>query len=120
LNTAANLPGGTLWNAINFKKGCYIGQETVARLHFRGHVNRELTGFVLETDSIPDGELTIQHEGKDAGRITSIVKSLGLNRVIGLGYLRVALKKPETPLTVVYGDDVISVSVHDLPFAGNV
>lgn len=106
----------SLHHAINFEKGCYIGQETVARLHFRGHVNKELTGFVLDTNTVPDTELIVQHEGKDVGRITSMVKSFGLDQTIGLGYLRVALKKPENTFTATHGDELIDISVHDLPF----
>lgn len=105
-----------LHHAISFEKGCYIGQETVARLHFRGHVNRELTGFVLDTEHVPDGSIVLHHDGKEAGKITSVVRSFELEKVIGLGYLRVALRQPGTDLTAIIDNKEIAVNVHELPF----
>ena len=59
--------------AISFTKGCYPGQEPVARLHYRGHPNRGLRVLSLEGLDRPayDAELTL--EGKAVGRITSAV-----------------------------------------------
>ena len=59
--------------AISFTKGCYPGQEPVARLHYRGHPNRGLRVLALEGDDLPayDAELTL--DGKAVGRITSAV-----------------------------------------------
>lgn len=68
--------------AISFSKGCYPGQEPVARLHFRGHPNRTLR--VLELDGEPpayDAEILL--DGKAVGRVTSAVPGLAL------GYVRV-------------------------------
>ena len=70
--------------AISFSKGCYPGQEPVARQHFRGKVNRRLR--VLEIDGEPpEAETPVLHEGKDVGRVTSAVPGLAL------GYVRVAV-----------------------------
>jgi folate-binding protein YgfZ len=54
---------------VSFSKGCYPGQEPVARLHFRGHPNRELR--VLELDEVPEYDAELLHEGKAVGRVTS-------------------------------------------------
>lgn len=72
--------------AISFTKGCYPGQEPVARLHYRGHPNRGLRILELEGDDLPayDGELTL--DGKIVGRITSAVADLG--HVLALAYVR--------------------------------
>ncbi len=105
-----------LHHAVSFDKGCYIGQETVARLHFRGHVNKELTGFFLETEDEPEDELPLHHEGKEVGRITSSVKSKALNQVIALGYLRVKHKQPGNVITAKYDHQEIKATVHQLPF----
>ena len=67
---------------ISFTKGCYPGQEPVARVHYRGHVNRALR--VLEVGSASPGD-EITHEGKSVGRITSAVPGLAL------GYVRSAV-----------------------------
>ena len=64
---------------ISFTKGCYPGQEPIARLHYRGHVNRRLR--VLEVESAAAGD-EVEHEGKAVGRITSAVPG------VALGYVR--------------------------------
>jgi folate-binding protein YgfZ len=61
--------------AISFTKGCYPGQEPIARLHFRGHANRTLR--VLEVESARPGD-DVGHEGKAVGRVTSAVRGLAL------------------------------------------
>ncbi len=72
--------------AISFTKGCYPGQEPVARLHYRGHPNRGLRVLGLEGDDLPayDAELTL--DGKAVGRITSAVADAG--RVLALAFVR--------------------------------
>lgn len=105
-----------LHHALSFKKGCYIGQETVARLHFRGHVNRELTGFVLETDGIPPSPLTIIHDEKEVGRLTSVTFSPSLHQTIALGYLRCDLRKPGMEVWTIGDNSPIRTIVHHLPF----
>ncbi len=72
--------------AISFTKGCYPGQEPVARLHYRGHPNRGLRVLEIEADDLPayDAELTL--DGRVVGRITSAV--IDGERVLALGYVR--------------------------------
>jgi folate-binding protein YgfZ len=75
--------------AISFSKGCYPGQEPVARQHFRGKVNRRLR--VLEVDGdTPEPETPVMHDGKDVGRVTSAVPGLAL------AYVRVAVPDDAT------------------------
>jgi folate-binding protein YgfZ len=62
--------------AISFSKGCYPGQEPIARQHYRGKVNRRLR--VLELDGAPDPETPVVLDGKDVGRVTSAVPGLAL------------------------------------------
>jgi folate-binding protein YgfZ len=61
--------------AISYTKGCYPGQEPIARLHYRGHVNRRLR--VLEVESAKPGD-DVEHEGKVVGRVTSAVRGRAL------------------------------------------
>ena len=63
---------------ISFTKGCYPGQEPIARLRHRGHVNRRLR--VLEVESAEPGD-EIVHDGKAVGRVTSAVPGLALGYV---------------------------------------
>ena len=73
--------------AIDFEKGCYPGQEPIARQHYRGRVNRTLRVLELEGDELPAYDAELDYEGKVVGRVTSAVRD-GEN-VIGLAYVRV-------------------------------
>jgi folate-binding protein YgfZ len=66
---------GLTERAVSFTKGCYPGQEPIARLHYRGHVNRRLR--VLEVDYASPGD-EVSYQGKPVGRITSAVPGLAL------------------------------------------
>jgi folate-binding protein YgfZ len=70
---------------ISFSKGCYPGQEPVARLHYRGHPNRGLR--VLQLDDVPEYDAELVHDGKVVGRVTSAVRR-GDGSVVALAYVR--------------------------------
>ena len=70
---------------ISFSKGCYPGQEPVARLHFRGHPNRGLR--VLELDDVPERDAPLLHDGREVGRVTSAVRRED-GTVVALAYVR--------------------------------
>jgi folate-binding protein YgfZ len=69
--TADNLPGelGLEERAVSFTKGCYVGQEPVARMHHRGHPNRHLRGIEPSQPASP-GQVLVK-DGKTVGTITS-------------------------------------------------
>ena len=81
---------------VSYTKGCYTGQETVSRLHFRGHANRNLRGLMFETDppaAPASGWSAVTHEERDVGRVTSIAwlpdgGGSVLGRWIGLAMVR--------------------------------
>ena len=75
--------------ALNFTKGCYIGQEIVERIRARGSVHRVLTGFEIEGPT-PSPGAAIQVDGKDVGQITSVgsIPVHAREQIIALGYLR--------------------------------
>jgi tRNA-modifying protein YgfZ len=66
---------------ISFSKGCYPGQEPIARQHYRGKVNRRLRVLELAGDQVPEPETEIVSDGKSVGRITSAVRGLALGYV---------------------------------------
>jgi tRNA-modifying protein YgfZ len=70
---------------ISFSKGCYPGQEPVARLHYRGHPNRGLR--VLQLADVPPYDAELVHDGKVVGRVTSAVRR-GDGSVVALAYVR--------------------------------
>ena len=96
---------------ISYKKGCYIGQEIIARIHFRGHVAKRLTGLILEAEAKVGDELK-SSDGKSAGRITSVAFSPTLGKYIALAFVRYDYLAENTPLKV--GE--IAATVKTLPF----
>ncbi len=105
--TPENFPGetGLLEQAVSFEKGCYPGQETVARMHYRGHPNKQLYRFAIEEPSPTPGEPIVQN-GKNIGAITSVAPLHVDERILALGYLS-RNADPKTPLRA--GDNIISV-----------
>ena len=74
--------------AISFTKGCYLGQETVARIDAMGHVNQRLLGLRLAGDTVPPAGSQIEVDGKLAARITSSCYSPRLSAALALAYVR--------------------------------
>jgi aminomethyltransferase len=98
---------------ISYNKGCYIGQEIIARIYFRGHVAKRLTGLVSEGLVEAGNELT-SPEGKPAGRVTSVTYSPKLEKTIALAYVRYEFLAAGTELLA--GGTLVEVT--DLPFIG--
>jgi tRNA-modifying protein YgfZ len=73
--------------AISFTKGCYPGQEPVARLHYRGHPNRRLRLLAVDAVEPPPRDTELTHGGKAVGRVTSAVGDPE-HGVVALGYVR--------------------------------
>lgn len=100
--------------AISFTKGCYTGQETVARIHFRGHVNRRLRGL-LGSSALPQHAQIVDASGKVVGDVRSTVISPRLGP-IAIAMLRREVQAGDT--VIVEGTDgPITAEVRELPFA---
>ncbi len=116
--TADNLPQevGRDERAINFVKGCYLGQETVARIDALGHVNKVLRGLKLPPESIPTSGAALEVDGKAAGKVTSAAFSPGWGRGLALAFVRASYAIDGTELSVALGDgSSASAVVSDLP-----
>jgi folate-binding protein YgfZ len=88
--------------ALNFNKGCYVGQEIVERIRSRGAVHRKFTGFLSERAlQIPSGTKIIAAE-KEVGEITSAatLKLAGGNKTVALGYIRREVGVPGREVTI--------------------
>jgi tRNA-modifying protein YgfZ len=72
---------GLIERAVSFTKGCYPGQEPIARLHYRGKANRRLRVLALEEDHAPASEAALELDGKVVGRVTSSVPGRALGYV---------------------------------------
>ncbi len=118
--TDKNLPQeiGRDSRAINFVKGCYLGQETVARLDALGHVNQVLKGLEFEPCSpCPEPGCGLEAEGKRAGEVTSSAFSPARNAPIALAMIRIKLSAAGTKVQIsLAGGSLFSAIVSDLPF----
>ena len=109
--------------AISFTKGCYLGQETVARLDALGHVNRLFRGFLLEADStaaLPAPGSILVAGQKEIGWITSSGRSERSGRGIALGFVRTSHVAPGSTLDVRdESGETIPAVVVALPITGS-
>jgi folate-binding protein YgfZ len=115
--TAANLPQEVDRNAvaISFVKGCYLGQETVARLDALGHVNKVLIGAIAENERVPSPGSILRADGKDVGVVTSSTFSPASSRGVVIGYVKSAQAGPGVELTAVGDRGSIALFVHPFP-----
>jgi tRNA-modifying protein YgfZ len=97
--------------AVSFTKGCYIGQETVARLHYRGKPNRHLRGLRLSGAADPGAELHLGE--KVVGRLGTVADS----EVFGPIALAIVRREAEPGSTLAVGDGAVTAEVVALPFA---
>lgn len=98
--------------AINFKKGCYLGQEPIARIDAMGHVNQELRAIKLFSSAAPNVCGTIHDaEKKSIGRITSYAMLPDEYVPIALGYLHRNHLKPGTVVFVECEDEIVKGEV---------
>ena len=97
--------------AVSFTKGCYVGQETVARLHYRGRPNRHLRGLLL-SEALAGGEQL--HVGERAvGRVSSAVSSPARGPIA----LALVRREVEPGARVAAGEQGATATVVELPFA---
>ena len=96
--------------AVSFTKGCYVGQETVARLFYRGKPNRHLRGLRLSAPA-PSGA-PLRLGDREVGRLGSVAASPALG-AIALALVR---READPGTTLVVGDDGVSAVVVELPF----
>lgn len=110
-----NFPQETgIEEAVSYTKGCYLGQEVVARIHYRGGVQKTLCGLAFPgTAPAPGTPLTF--EEREAGTVGTVVDSPTLGQSIGLAILHRRAAAPGTRLTFPGGE----AEVRGLPFVGS-
>jgi len=108
--------------AIDYHKGCYIGQEVISRIKSVGHVNKELRGFISATGTPlqPGMQLTLPGDpARKVGWLTSAAYSFALEKPVALGYLKrgtVADTLNATPADDAAGANTCTVLTKELPF----
>lgn len=117
----SNLPleCGIEARAVSYRKGCYIGQEILNRIHSFGHVNRELRGLRLADNltALPAKGDKLFLSGDEVGQVSSAVKSPALGAVIALGLVRSEANRFGTELLLKSLGGESHVTVVELPFA---
>jgi folate-binding protein YgfZ len=112
-----NVVTEALDDAVSYIKGCYIGQEIIARIKYRGHVAKKLSGIAFKVSAkVPAGAVIKSADLKDIGRVTSAAYSPHLGHTIALCYLKYDYLIPETSVTVISDGDGIPGKVTTLPF----
>ncbi len=102
--------------ALSQTKGCYLGQEVVARGTARGHVNRRLVPMLLEGPPPPAGALLVR-DGKEVGHLTTVARAYGLSTAAALGLVRRESWELGTQLAVRHGHAVTIARVASPPLA---
>lgn len=118
--TAENLAPevGRNTRAISYTKGCYLGQEPIARIDALGHVNRELRGIKFSAGSVPAAGsevLMVDAEDRSIGQITSATHSLKTCHAVALGYLKRHYETPGQAVRARAGNDAIAGVVFAAP-----
>ena len=101
-------------DAIHWEKGCYVGQEVLARMFHRGHTNKELRQLMISGDSLPEvgAEIFPSPEGgKACGTITSSAFSPQRESILALGYVRRKHFDPGTALHVSVAGGLVDAQV---------
>ena len=101
---------------IDYDKGCYIGQEVVAKIKYIGHVNRRFVGLKLEHALLPAPRSPVQMVDKEIGYVTSAVHSARVGSGIALAFVRHGAGKPGTEVAVLTEGEPQPATVVDLPF----
>lgn len=104
---------------ISYEKGCYIGQEVVAKVKYLGHVNRRFVGLTLSGSDVPAPKSPIHKGGREAGYVTTAHFSPGLNRPVALGFVNRSAYALGTELQIVSNGIELVATIVDLPFIPN-
>lgn len=102
--------------AISYTKGCYIGQETIARADAMGHINRFLMGLEVKGEAVPKKGQPILSGARTIGTITSGVRSPTLSKIIALGYVHRDFAKAGTEVSIMVEGGHVPAAVVSLPF----
>ena len=107
-----------LEDAISLDKGCYRGQEIVARIMHRGSLDRSLGGIAVDGQEVPAADAEVHAQGARIGRVTSAVRSPALGRPLALAILKRDFLHPGTPVEILHGADRLRGEVVRLPLHG--
>jgi len=103
-------------SSVNYNKGCYIGQEVIARIKTYGAPSVALMGLIVEGDSLPPHDGVIKLSQKKIGTIKSTTFSPSLEKNIALAYLQKEHRSPDVEMEVTINDQPFKIKTSLLPF----
>jgi folate-binding protein YgfZ len=104
-------------DTVSFTKGCYVGQEIIARIHWRGHVAKKISGLMFdEAPNMQIGDVVRSIEDKEIGRVTSTCFSPRLQKTIALGMIKYDYLTPGTHVSINSVDGEYYGLIAELPF----
>lgn len=117
INDMVNPHEAKLIDLVDFNKGCYIGQEVIARLDTYDKVQKNLIGLCLPEQQQTNGKIVLVDDKKnDIGEITSIAFSPKFKKNLALGYVKRQFASNGNKLSAVNGSNLSEVTLHELPF----
>ncbi len=101
---------------VSFTKGCYIGQEVIARIDSHKNLQRRLRGLTVECkpDNVIPAGSRVSQSGQEIGWLTSFCWSYGMEAGIALGYVRTGVAGREVGIAA--GNDILRAEICDIPF----
>jgi folate-binding protein YgfZ len=102
-------------DAVSFTKGCYVGQEIIARIKYRGHVAKKITGLLLDSE-VDVGSKVLTADDKEVGFLSSVTFSPQLQSWIALSLIKYQYLTPDTDLLVLKNSQRVAAKVVALPF----
>ena len=101
---------------VSYNKGCYIGQEVIARIKTYGAPNFALMGLIIEGSDLPPFNGTLRLGDKKIGTIKSSVRSVSLDKIITLAYMQKDHRSPDIDLEATIDNNPVKVKTCLLPF----
>ena len=101
---------------VSYTKGCYVGQEIIARVQTYGQISRKLMGITLEGSQVPEAGDAIRKDGQPVGAITSACFSPALKQPIAMGYVKRPVYVAGTNVLVKCGEQQLNGTLVNLPF----
>jgi len=116
INDEFNPHENDLLNEVSFTKGCYIGQEVIARLDTYDKVQFNMIGYIFNENANVSLPITVKTDkNEEIGEVTSVAQSFLLNKTIGIGFIRKKKILPDTKFYVETESKRIDLTVTGLP-----
>ena len=111
---------GLEMTAVSDSKGCYLGQEIIARMGTYGSASKKLRGLLLEGTRVPEAGAPILRDGETLGRVTSACDSPALRRPIAMGYVKRPFYDVGARVEILHEGELMAATLVERPFLNTV